>query len=87
MANPDLMAIAQRVRRQTTNMDVLALCDAYLALASRPAAPERVVERERAVSGCPVCAARREARTASQRRRRGKRGAEKADGVPAHPVG
>lgn len=51
-----LRAIAVRLKRQTTNPDIIELCDA--ALAQRGA--------------CPVCAARRAARTATQRKWRNK---------------
>lgn len=55
----ELLELATRLRRQTTNRDVLALCDAVLVLAK----PRQ---------GCPVCAARRAADTERQRKwRRG----------------
>lgn len=50
-------AIAERVRRETRNSDLLALCDAVLARTGE----------------CPVCAARRFAKAATQRRWRAKK--------------
>lgn len=47
-------SIANRVRRQTTNRDILALCDAVLASLG----PQE----------CPVCVKRRAAKADSQRR-------------------
>lgn len=44
--------IASRVKRQTTNRDILALCDAVLALRGE----------------CPVCVKRRRAKAESQKR-------------------
>lgn len=50
-----LRAIAERVRRQTTNREIIDLCDAVLAKAE-PA------------KACPVCEARRAAKAAAQKR-------------------
>lgn len=52
-----LRVIAARVKRQTTNPDVLELCEAALAQSS----------------GCLACDMRRAARTASQRKWRDKK--------------
>lgn len=54
----DLRAIAERVRRQTTSADILALCDAALA-SVKP-------------KDCPVCETRRALKAAAQRRWRAK---------------
>lgn len=67
----DLREIATRVRRQTANRDVLALCDAVLA-GAHVARAERVSEAPKPVAGCPVCEARRMAKTAAQRKWRSK---------------
>jgi hypothetical protein len=47
------LAIAARVKRQTTNADILALCEAVVLLSG---------------ASCPVCASRRAAKAASQKR-------------------
>lgn len=60
MTEPEkIRVIAERIRRATTNPDVLALCDAILGIKD---------------SHCPVCAARRSAKAASQRKWREKHG-------------
>lgn len=50
-----LRVIAERVRRQTTNRDILELCEVALA-------------RAEPVKACPVCEARRAAKAAAQKR-------------------
>lgn len=61
-------SIADRVRRQTRNADILALCDAVLA--ASPVAPVSSHH-----DGCLVCAARRKAKAETQKRWRRNRGA------------
>jgi len=53
-----LRALAMRVKRATTNREVLELCDGLLAISG----PRQ----------CPVCLARRQARTLAQRKWRSK---------------
>ena len=65
-----LIETATRLKRQTTNRDVLALCEAVLGLVTK--APVQFPERLEAM-GCPECARRRGLKAASQKRRRAKR--------------
>lgn len=61
--------IAVRVRRQTTNADILALCNAVLSapVSTVEPAPKVVPEKD-----CAVCAARRLAKATTQRKWRAK---------------
>lgn len=60
VVDPTLLETAQRLKRATTNRDVLALCEAIIAGAGK--------------QGCPECEKRRSQRAAAQKRwRDGKR--------------
>lgn len=64
--------IAERVKRQTRNADILALCDAVLLSVVAPA-PVRERRVSAATGDCPVCAARRAAKAAAMKRYRAAR--------------
>ena len=59
-----LKAIAERVRRQTTNADVLTLCEAVISAAPKPFIRPSI--------DCPICIARRAAKAATMRKYRAK---------------
>lgn len=69
-----LIETATRLKRQTTNRDVLALCEAILSAGLVTKAPVQMPDRQIEARGCPECARRRGQKAASQKRRRGKHG-------------
>jgi len=68
-----LREIAERLKRATTNRDVLALCEGVMAGFGPVKADEALPVSK--PGSCPECERRRSQRTAAQRRWRGKKSA------------
>lgn len=76
VVDPTLLETAHRLKRSTTNRDVLALCEAIIGWAGRSRTEVQVQHKSAGGAGaaCPECERRRSRRTAAQARwRKGKR--------------
>lgn len=67
----ELFRIAERIRRHTTMIDVITVCDALIVRLGKPIPVPGTVSTGQNEQ-CPVCAKRRAAETAKKQRQRGK---------------
>jgi hypothetical protein len=72
----EVIKLVERVKRGSRQPEVLRLCDIVLGLVGKTRVePVRAeVAKRGSAAGCPVCAARREAKALSMQRWRGKGG-------------
>jgi hypothetical protein len=69
--NDEVLDIAHRMRRQTTNMQLLTLCDWVIQSSMRrPVSADKPVSTS--VEGCAVCAARKAKDAQRKSKQRGK---------------